>query len=423
MSHYNTGYEKGRAAGAALKGTNDHDTTRSRDLKFVRQLFPDLGDIDIIATVRDYDRERLAAQPDLAKFPELRGRADFLRGERVGFRDASGLDESATALHFSLNHWWMKRVNSRHVARWDLLTINPNGCTNVFIPDGAEGVTISDNRDIALVKDNPKWFADWWPKHVVESNRREVNWTQGGVSAALLLDEEPQNIFPCNPHEILPDECRNDIGAIKEFLTRYAEFWGPCKQIWVDRKLNAVGVEKTNRRVGFIDPDPKTGAVAVTACSYITPELAELRDERLRKVAEHKNETWDDSLDRQYCHGADRRQHRLLELTFAESRRVGGATIWGALDVVADHAVPYPDRVCLAGETCSPQRQPNPEWSVIQHAAVISGDRRRMLYRAIEDMNHPKAVYDCTPKLKLGECVAMLPEWRADLDAGRCILS
>jgi len=161
----------------------------------------------------------------------------------------------------------------------------------------------------------------------------------------------------------------------------------------------------------------------VTACSYITPELAKLRDELLRKVAEHKGETWENSLDRMYTHGADKRQHRLLKLTFAEARRPGGATLWGALAVAADRAVPYPECVCIAGETCAPDRQSMPEWSVTQHAAVISGPNRRLLYRTIEDMDHPKPVVDYVPKLKLGDGVEMKPEWQAEIDAGKCRLS
>lgn len=55
--------------------------------------------------------------------------------------------------------------------------------------------------------------------------------------------------------------------------------------------------------------------------------------------------------------GSRERYRRLVDLTNAESRR--GATLWGALHVVADHAVPYPARVCLAGERWAPDREPN----------------------------------------------------------------
>ena len=79
----------------------------------------------------------------------------------------------------------------------------------------------------------------------------EVHWRQGGVSSAVLLDEEPECCFPCDPYELIPDECFDDIHALVDFLTRYREFYGPGNQIWCDRKLNAVAVEKSNCRVAF----------------------------------------------------------------------------------------------------------------------------------------------------------------------------
>jgi hypothetical protein len=36
---------------------------------------------------------------------------------------------------------------------------------------------------------------------------------------------------------------------------------------------------------------------------------------------------------------------------------------------------------------------------------------------------HPRHVTSYTPKLVLGEGVAMRPEWQADIDAGRCELA
>lgn len=38
-------------------------------------------------------------------------------------------------------------------------------------------------------------------------------------------------------------------------------------------------------------------------------------------------------------------------------------------------------------------------------------------------MRNPRPVYDETPKLMLGQGVAMRPEWQADVDAGRCTLA
>lgn len=408
------GREKGRVTGAQVK--NKLATQMVEHEALVRQLFPNIPDLDLRAAWRDCDRERLAAEPDYTKFPETRGLIDRHLGEREGFREAAGCDETATAFHFSADWFWQKRLNSRYVARWDLLTTGADGCTNIFIPEGVDGVTIGDNRDIPLPRDRFR-FRDYWPSHL-RLDGQEVSWIQGSVSSGILLDEEPGDIFPLSPHELMPRECREDIKAIVEFMTRYADFWGPCKQLWVDRKLRAVGVEKSNRRLGILPADPKTGAVAITACSAITPEIQPLRDRCFRRAAEIKGETLDQNLDWQYVHGGDQRQQRLTELTFAEARR--GATIWGALGVVADRAVPYPARVCLAGEKTFPDREPLANWSVTQHAAVLTGPRRRVLYRNIEDTANPKPVSEYTPTLRLGADIPMQPEWEADVKNGRC---
>jgi hypothetical protein len=269
------------------------------------------------------------------------------------------------------------------------------GCTNVFIPDGVEGVTIGDNRDVPLTGDRHR-FRGWTPSQLWERNPDELHWQQGGVSDGVVFDEEPECIFPINPHELLPDECRDDIRHICEFMTRYKAFWGPCKQIWVDRQLRASGVEKTNCRIGFLPANPKSGAVAITACSYVTPELQSYRDERFARAARERGQQLENNLDWQFVHGADARQHRLTELTFAEAQR--GATLEGVLEVVADHAVPYPARVCLAGEKIFPEREPLSNWSVTQHSAILTGPNRRALYRSVEDQEHPRPVYEETPK-------------------------
>jgi hypothetical protein len=387
---------------------------------FVRQLYPTIGDMDLRAAWQQCDRERLACEPDRARFPETRGLIERLLGEREGFREATGCDDTAAAFHFSANWFCHKRLNARHVARWDLLTLAGEGCTNVFIPDGVDGVTIGDNRDIPLPRERFR-FRDWWPSHLGLDGDGELNWCQGSVSDGILLDDEPSCSFPINPHELLPDECREDLGSIIEFMTRYNEFWGPCKQLWVDRKRRAIGVEKSNCRIGFLPADPETGAVAVTACSFVTPELQPFRDERFRLAAEKKGESLEQNIDWQFVHGADTRQHRLTELAVAEARR--GATIWGALGVVADHAAPYPARVCLAGEKIFPEREPLANWSVTQHAAVLTGPKRRVLYRSVEDTAHPRPVYAHPPRLRLGAGVAMQPEWQAEVESGRCVLA
>jgi hypothetical protein len=384
-----------------------------------RRLYPTAARLDFRTEVLKFDEERLADQPDLARFPELKGHADLLAAERQAFMSSTGLDRAAAAFHFSWSFYLSRRVDTRHLARYDLLAGPGKGCTNVFFPDGVEGVTLSDNRDIPLPVDVSK-LAAHRPEELLKQD--PVHWIQGGVSAGVLMDDEPACVFPANPmeYDLMPKDSLTDIDEIIVFMSRYNEFWGPCNTIWCDRSLRAAAVEKTNCMMAVRRPTVN-GAVAVTACAYLDPKLSAHQLERARRAMKMKGENESNALDLNYHLGSGRRYRRLVELTDAEAKR--GATLWGALAVASDHAVPYPDRVCLAGETMFPEREPAPNWSVTNHAAVISGPNRRCLYRSVQSSEDAEPVYEHVPKLMLGPGVKMRPEWQADVDAGRCVLA
>ena len=311
-------------------------------------------------------------------------------------------------------------LECRHLGRWD--TFAAAGCTNVFIPDGLDGVTVSDNRDIGLLDDMSE-LAAYRPDELFQRNAHGVDWCQGGASSAVLLDDEPACSFPADPFDydhLVPDEVYDDADVMIEFLTRFNEFWGPGNKLLADRELRAVIFEKTNCRVAHREAGP-SGAAAITACSYLDPALHEHQMERCRRAGAIKGESEAESIEANYHLGARARYRRLTALTEAAAR--GKPDIWEALDIVADHDVPYPDRVCLAGEAKgTDRRNPRENWSVIQYAAVITGSKRRALYRSVQSRTDPRPVYEETPKLMLGPGVAMRPEWQAEVDAGRCAL-
>jgi len=385
-------------------------------LAYALELYPTLGDTDLHAGIRDYDKERLACEPDYAEFPEMRGLLDRHIGEREGFREASGLDETATAFHFSWDWFLSRRINSQHLARYDVLA--ERGCTNVFFPQGKDGVTVSNNRDDWTRESYRETIPKFRVDPIPDDNR--VSRVQGAASSACLLDEDPVCCFPCDPWELMPKDCLDDIHAMVDFMTRYREFYGAGNQIWCDSKLNAVAVEKTTCRVAFRWPTVN-GAVCITACSYLDPELNAYKKERTRKAMQIKGETEENSPDWNFFRGCDRRHQRLIDLTNAEAK--DGATLWGAFNCVADTAVPFPDRVCVAGEKTFPDREPNPNWTLTEFAAVITGPKRRALYRSMQDLVNPKPIYTYKPKLALGEGVEMQPEWQADIDKGLCELA
>jgi hypothetical protein len=425
MNQTAIGLERGRRAGLGKAKTFYGEM--EAQFTFWRTLHPTAADMDFSGAIRELDRKRLADEPSLTHFPELRGHADLLRAERRGFMEASGLDETATAYFYSSDYFMRRPLNAHHLSRYELVTAPDAGCTNVFVPGGAEGVTIGDNRDISLPRDMEP-YRNWRPDDLFAHNRDGVHWSQGAVSAAVLLDDEPTCSFPADPFSythLLPRECYEDIDVFIAFLTRFNEFWGPGNRILVDRKMNAVAVDKSNCRVAFRKP-AVNGAVAVTACAYLDDEMSAHQLERAARAAKIKGESIKDSLDYNYHLGSRKRYQRLVGLTDAAAK--GKPTIRDLLDIVSDHAVPYPDRVCLAGESKNyPHRNPNENWSIIQHAAVISGPNQRALYRSVLSRETLKAVYEYPAKLLLAPGVQMKPEWQAERGnthtAGQSILT
>jgi len=274
---------------------------------------------------------------------------------------------------------------------------------------------VADNRDDVPVPAYRATVPAFRPVHLLQNEA--VPWQQGAASATILLDEEPACSFPCDPFELMPEECLDDVRSIVEFMTRYREFYGPGKFIWVDRRHRAVAVEKANCRVAFRWPTV-AGAVCVGDFSYLDPELRKYKKTCLRRVMAATGTTPETSLDWNYDLAADRRHERLEQLTDSEAAR--GATLWGALSVVADTELPFPDRVCVAGEKMM-AKETAANWTLTQHAAVITGPNRRVLYRSIQDVDHPRSIITYPPKLLLGAGVKMRPEWRADIVAGRCV--
>lgn len=417
MNQRETGRERGRKA-ARIATEQNLPALMQREFRANWELFPSLGPgFDFAAGVIVHDRKRLDCTPDYARFPEMHGLADRARGEREGFMESSGFDETLAAFHFSWGHYIWKHISCRHVARYDIAS-RRGQCTNVFFPDGKDGVTVADNRDDLPVP----WYQDVIPRFKLSpvAESQNLSWIQGTVSNAILLDEEPACIFPCDPIEFMPNECLEDIEKIVAYMNERADFWGPFNQIWVDRAHRAVAVEKANVRAAYHRPE-SCGAVCITSGSYRQPELRAWKQSRLSEVARLKGQRFDECLDVRQDAACEQRNARLWQLTNSEAARPGGATLWGALKIVADTGVPFPARICLAGEKLDPLQEPNANWTLTQHAAVLTGPRRRGLYRSVQDMGYPRPVYEEIPKLVLGQGVEMTPEWASEIAAGQCI--
>jgi hypothetical protein len=377
----------------------NYDILIPESFKGVQANFPPLAETDLVAEVMRLDRERLANPPDPYKYPETKGLPDLLVEERRGFLDECGGDELLLAYTYTWTFYYTRRINTRYLP--GVPGKIGEGCTAVFIPNSTEGGPLYGRN-----WDNP---LNAWTKSLMEPPREAADgarkmWTKG-VSCSVFLDEEPEEIFPVDPWELLPAECTGRVDDAVAFLDRYRDFWGPCNCILVDTNLDSAALEKANCRLGVRKMDG--GASAVTALSYQVPEMKAFKDERDRKSVELRGWTIEEAPDWYYWRGADKRYQRLLQLTAEANRK--GADLWDMAAITTDHAVPYPDRVCIAGEFRHPLvPRGGEEWTAVSHCEVLEGPNRRMLFFVVED---DKACYDNPPYLVPGKGVAVKPEW------------
>jgi hypothetical protein len=354
---------------------------------------PGSAHLDYAAEILKLDRDRINSPPSLTKYPETKGWPDVVMAERKGFLDGCGCGPVELAFHFSSFYFMQCRLNTRFVGS----PIGTANCTAVFIRESREGGPLyGRNWDVTNVPG-----LDLQPPRRGPDGARRL-WCKG-VSCGTLCDEEPEDIFPVDIWQVMPEDCRKLRDAV-EFMTRYAEFWGHCNGIVVDEHLDCVAFEKTNRRVGWRFSDD--GTAAVTACAQVIPEMKAFREQCHRRSLDVRG--YDEgSPDWRYWTGAEARYHRLLGLV-AEAARNNPA-VEDLAAIVTDHAVPYPARVCLAGETCHPSLDSqHAEWTMRSRAAVLHGPNRRTLFYRVEEQ---KACYDNPPFLVLGEGVEMKSEW------------
>jgi hypothetical protein len=391
MIRNTTAYERGFEA-----GKNARDTLRGEmeeGFAWARMAYPTSAHLDYGAEIIKLDQERIANPPSLTRYPETKGWPDLVVAERQGFLDGCGGGPLELAFKYTWFFFLCKRMNTRYIG-------SPAGsanCTAVFIRDSKEGGPLyGRNWDVT----NRAHYDVQPPRYGPDGKKRLFC---KGVSNGQMCDEEPREIFPIEAWEVMPEDCRK-LADVTEFVERYVEFWGTCNGIIVDEDLDCIAFEKTNCRIGWRKSDD--GTAAVTACASVIPEMKQFREERHRQSLELRGLD-ESSADWKYWTGAEQRYHRLLKLVRAANQR--GALLEDMAAIVTDHAVPYPERVCIAGETSHPDLDASlAEWTMRSRAAVLHGPNRRTLFYRVEDN---KPCYENPPFLVLGEGVEMKPEW------------
>lgn len=264
-------------------------------IRGVQVSWPEASREEILNAALQARRERLAAVPDLSRYPELEGCRQALEAADEGMCESGHFSPEEMAV--CREYIWLIR------SRVDESGVLPDsGCTGVFIADSPEGPLAANNLDD-------------WPDGVPVPlpggplvNRFGVGLI--GVSCGVFLDETTPEIFPA-PMEYIQRELCEDVHQALELLTRYNYFWGPTNRLLWDKSGASVVIEKSACRYGIRIGD---GYSYTTAMHMETPEmkpfLRERRDEYLKTSG-----LGFDSIDQSYWLAAEARHHNLARLT------------------------------------------------------------------------------------------------------------
>ena len=395
-------HAKGRQRATQL-AAQDYTVNLKNGYHWVRESYLGAEHMDLEQELLKFHRRRMADEMDLTKFPECRGVREIVEAERRGFREVLDLP-LAEAFAYDWFYFCSRYLNVHAVGK----APPPAKCTDIWFADTREGGPIhASNRDDVLFN---------YRQDTIQPGKRGggdmiVNEVAcvGGVSAAVLCDEAPNCMFPLDLAWLDTRDLRTVFQYV-DFLDRYQEFWGPGNRIYVDSEWNFAATEKANVRMGV---RYSKGWAAITACAYLTPEMNAFKRER--DLVSFQTRGWNphDNSDKAYWDGAERRYRRLMQLTEAEAAR--GATVLGAARVVLDHAVPFPDRVCLAGEQGHPDEKLQ-NWTLLSFSRCVSGPNRRCYFRQL-DRATMAPIYQAPCHIIPGDDVVVKPEWQAELDA------
>jgi len=349
-----------------------------------KRQYPFLEGTDFLAIYEELNEARLEAGLDYELYPEAKGLKDCHRERQRGFMEASGCSKAEMAAFY--NWFWYETHVLHPRGGGENPAAAQDGCSVAYFHDSEDGPIFGRNFDHPMANMDIPAMPNW--NHLIHCP----------VSSLPLLDEEPTERFPVDPFELMSDEIKADINKVVEFLKRYNEFWGPCNTIVVDTNRNAVTIEKSNCRMGVVYP--RDGACYTTSFGYEDPDMHAFKVAGDRKYMKKVGIT-EDSPDWEFWRGCDRRLERLGVLMAQAAQK--GPSLRGLSDVLRDHDVPFPARVCLAGEP-----DETGLWSVVSFVSMMTEKDQRMLYSCVEN---GRAAYANPPYLVPGNGVAIKSEW------------
>lgn len=262
-----------RAAARRWQPTLTDPERWEQALRFIGKRDPSLPVEEAVASMRQWTREdllrcaaeihrqRMAALPDLSRFPELKGMDQYLDDEARGFADGAGIDVREVYLL-----WYSGQVRSR--AQRSAPPVSggmTSACSEFYLPETARGPLLGKAWD-----DNPVWhtpFPESAPPLEVTVTVPPggrgyriagVLYPEGVNEKGLFLElgqgaryerEEPFDDmqFPVPWAAFLLRYCATVDEAVAMF-ERYHQFCPPCHVLLADAAGCTAVIEKSNQR-------------------------------------------------------------------------------------------------------------------------------------------------------------------------------
>lgn len=406
-------YARGFAAAKSRIFTDNYVADIESYFPSWRAEFPLSAHLDYRTEIVKLWQERLDADVDLTRYPECRGLREIVQSEYQGYLDGCGGDTVQAAYYYNWAYFLRLRLQTRYfgfpenergkrtVA--DVYDMSAHACTAVWYEDSPDGPLNGKNLDSTP---NQRMGA-WIPHHIPHGEPIRGIRLMGTASNAIYCDEEPEEIFPVNLDDIVPDDIRT-VQDYVEFRHRYRQFCGPGNAVFVDEEGRSVAIEQSNCRMCW--RFSTNGISAVTAFDFRTPELYAFKLERDRLSLEKRG--WNEECpDWIYWRGCNARGERLMRLVEEEGRR--GPTLEGMARLLLDPEGPLPDRISTANEPFYPGLNSN-FWTVYTWVCVVFGSERRT-YRWEQPPNPVVPIFKLAPGLFPGEDVAMQEKFLGQL--------
>ena len=267
------GYEEGLEAGKKVAGKYQPPATSriekwraaaevapirlggERGIEQVRAALKPVTQEDLLTYAADLHQRKIAALPDLGRFPELKGMDAYLDGTARGFADGAGID----VRQVFLDRYWREIIF--HIAGGGSIAVDH--CSEFWFPQTPNGPLLGKGWDDIMT-----WYTDTpFPLPTPQSGEPEVTAIPPGREgrgyrcsatvneAGLCMDngggafyeyekERDEALFPAPVQDLVMRSCDTVLEAV-EMLTRYKDYWGPCNLIVGDARCNAALIEKS----------------------------------------------------------------------------------------------------------------------------------------------------------------------------------